>query len=101
MSQRTRAQARYRARIDSRPRASVPTAIREALEAKSGDKLIFEQGCESAVFRAALKGTYFVVTLERAKKVEPVIEEVEVVNAPNEPMILESFAETVRKRLNV
>lgn len=69
-------------------RATVPLVVREHLGATVGDTLVFEEGCAAAVDRAALRGPYFVVTVERA----PVQIEPREHKAPDE-----SFADSVRK----
>lgn len=72
-------------------RARVPVEVRERLGARVGDELVFEEGCEQAVMRAALLGPYFVVRLERAAPAQ-----VAVSTAASQP--LESLAEAVRKK---
>ena len=51
-------------RTPGRINARVPVAVRQLLGARAGDGLVWEEGCEAAVTRAALKGPYFVVRLE-------------------------------------
>lgn len=48
-------------------RARVPAVVRDRLGARLGDKIIFEEGCDAAVQRAALRGAYFVIRLERSE----------------------------------
>jgi hypothetical protein len=47
-------------------RARVPSIVKNRFGAHEGDTLVFEEGCAAAVQEAALKGTYFIVRLERA-----------------------------------
>jgi bifunctional DNA-binding transcriptional regulator/antitoxin component of YhaV-PrlF toxin-antitoxin module len=79
-------------------RARVPAEVRDRFGARLGDKFIFEEGCEQARVRAALKGTYFIVTVERAATLPEAspVEHVEG-SAPDAPV--ESFADVVRKKL--
>lgn len=76
-------------------RAGVPGEVNDRLGARVGDKLVFEEGCDGAVTRAALKGRYFVVRLERAH--EPSAQAVQSVGVTDDAP-LEPFAEAVRKR---
>lgn len=109
---KVRAETTFRA-DKHRTRAEVPTGVRDELKALAGDRLIFETGCEEAIQRAALSGTYFVVRLVRApanrpadvppppppvvRQVEPPVEQ--PVTRPAPPVQLEPFAEVVRRRL--
>lgn len=110
MKNRIREEAPVRKDGDNlKGRASVPVAIGDALGARIGDRLVFEEGCETAVQRALLRGglKYFVVYLERAP--EPAVSE-ETLGVLEEhqylatasgivkPPELESFAEAVKKK---
>lgn len=89
---RLKATATLRARKGGGSRARVPAAVRDALGAKPGDQVIFEEGSPQAVDLAALKGRYFVVTLNRAE---------EPAQAPIEAPVpaLEPLDQVVKKRI--
>jgi hypothetical protein len=78
-------------------RAYVPMAITHHLGAREGDKLIFEEGCEDAVWKAALKGEYFIVRIERAEQPAPQPVIAEAAPAPSAP--LGSLADEVQRRI--
>jgi bifunctional DNA-binding transcriptional regulator/antitoxin component of YhaV-PrlF toxin-antitoxin module len=46
-------------------RARVPAAIRDFLGVGPGDSIVFDEGCDQAVQRAALPGPYVVVSVKR------------------------------------
>jgi bifunctional DNA-binding transcriptional regulator/antitoxin component of YhaV-PrlF toxin-antitoxin module len=87
-----------REKIDGGSRAMVPAEVRDGLGARPGDKIVFEAGSERAVFLAALKGDYFVVTIERRKD-EPALHEQQI-KSENSSASVESLAETVKRKLS-
>lgn len=101
MPRKPRVQVKAPIRLDKgSARARVPTPVREALGGGVGDSLVFEEGCDEAVQRAALRGPYFVVRVERAASAAP--EEPPARAA--EPTLsrtpeLEPFADAVRKKM--
>lgn len=95
--QRVYAEATFkREGANQAPLARVPNGVRARFAAQHGDKLIFEEGCEAAVQRAALRGPYFVVRLERAP--QPVEAQAVAQTGPAAPAT-ESLAEAVRRKL--
>lgn len=92
-------------------RAKVPSVISQALGAKVGDRLIFDEGCEAAVQRALMRTgsrKYFVVYLETepAPAISPetlaVLEEHERLATADsivQPPELEPFTATVDRKL--
>lgn len=79
-------------------RANVPALVRNHLGARVGDTLVFEEGCEASVQRAALRGRYFVVRAERAP--EQAERQPEAMEMQADTPAVESFAEAVRRKLN-
>src|SRR5947209_20587176 len=75
-------------------RTEVPRVAIRTLGGRDCDRLIFEEGSLTTVQEASLKGTYFVVRLERAPQAEaqPVV--AEPTPAPSAP--LGSFADEVQ-----
>lgn len=83
------------------PQARVPNLVREHLGARHGDRLLFVEGSIRAVEEAAMRGSYFVVRLERAvvaaEAEEGAAEEVPL--SAGAVAVRESLEEAVRKRL--
>jgi hypothetical protein len=97
--------SRQRLRVDSRViadkktpgavRAQVPRAVVSLLAARLGDSLVFEEGSAFVAERAAAKGTYFVVRLERAEPPAPLLV---TSDAPADPAAeIEPLEDTVRR----
>ncbi len=73
--------------------ALIPAAVRRTLGARAGDSLVIEEGCEAVVQRAALRGKYFVVTVEPAPPEESLPKAMDEASAA-----LDSFAYVVQRK---
>lgn len=91
------------------PLARVPGEVRQFFDARPGDTLVFEEGSAAVAEKAALRGPYVVVRLERAERPVPFFETTagRVLEAAYEgeeaapaAPVVESFAEAVRRRLS-
>ena len=80
------------------PVGRVPNIVREDLGGREGDKLIFERGSTWAAERAAARGTYYIVRLERAPSAA--VTATEQTEAADEETHLEPFATAVERRLH-
>jgi bifunctional DNA-binding transcriptional regulator/antitoxin component of YhaV-PrlF toxin-antitoxin module len=83
-------------------RARVPASVRDKLGARPGDTIIFEEGCEAAVTRAALLGPYFVVRLKRKEQAAETSTAADLTVAQSVTAFgkaFESLEESVRKKL--
>jgi bifunctional DNA-binding transcriptional regulator/antitoxin component of YhaV-PrlF toxin-antitoxin module len=79
----------------------VPAPVRDRLGAKPGDTLVFEEGCERSVMLASLRGTYFVVRVERAEEAKIDVESAVTVESGvvEDDSLPESFIESVKRKL--
>ena len=76
--------------------ARVPPTVRDLLGARPGDTLVFQEGCDRSVMLAALRGKYFVVSVERAEEQS---EGAVTAEALVEESLSESFIESVERKL--
>jgi bifunctional DNA-binding transcriptional regulator/antitoxin component of YhaV-PrlF toxin-antitoxin module len=86
--------------VENKCRARLPAVVRDMFDARPGDKLIIEEGCERTVMLATLRkgnNPYFIITLERAA--EPAQESAEQVAQPAAPVADESLAAAVERKL--
>jgi bifunctional DNA-binding transcriptional regulator/antitoxin component of YhaV-PrlF toxin-antitoxin module len=102
MTQRLKAESIFiKDKDKSGARGSIPSAVRDFLGAKIGDKLIFEEGSDASIQRAIFRNKsarYVVVSLEPAATEQPASSPPAAqTTAMHEPQV--PFSEVVRKKL--
>jgi hypothetical protein len=100
---RMRAQVKFRRHTGTdgaRFQAKVPAAVRDFLEVRPEDNLVFEEGSTFVAERAAARGRYCVVYVERAAaengEAAPVVQS----EPPPRPSLTESLQETIQRLRN-
>lgn len=105
MSQRDRMRAKAPFRMPKRtrpgrkpfPEADVPAAVRDFFEVGDGDALVFEEGSTFVAEKAAARGRYCVVYVERRGPEEVTAPPPVVESEPPRPAFTEPLEETIRR----